>query len=57
MISKPRFGKNMPEFDDYQAWLDKSHLKNKIEQSRLVNKLVDRLNPTNRGSLERSEHD
>ena len=55
IIQKPRFGKNGPDFDDYQHWYDKQHVKTKMQQSRLVNKLVDRLNPTNRGSLEKAE--
>lgn len=30
IIQKPRFGKNGPDFDDYQHWYDKQHVKTKM---------------------------
>lgn len=56
-IHRPRFGKDRPEFDDYQHWYDQKASSSKMEQSRLVNRLVDRLNPTSKGGLERAEKD
>ena len=56
-IQRPRFGKDRPEFDDYQHWYDQKGSNSKMEQSRLVNRLVDRLNPTSKGCAERIEKD
>lgn len=57
IINKPRIGKVGPDFEEYQQWFEKEHVRIKKENAKTVSKLVDRLNPTNRGSLERTEKD
>ena len=57
IINKPRFGKDRPAFDDYQNWYNIKATNDKLEQSRLVNRLVERLNPTSKVSTERAEKD
>ena len=56
-ILRPRFGKDRPDFEDYQTWFDKKATNSKTEQNRIVNRLVDRLNPTSKGSAERTDKD
>ena len=57
VIKKPRFGKDRPEFDDYQHWYCQKDTNSKMQQSKLVSRLVDRLNPTSKGSTERAQKD
>lgn len=57
VIEKPRFGKAHPEFEDFQLWFDRRGVSTKLEKSRQIRSLVNRLNPTSQQNQEKTEKD
>ena len=55
MINKAPFEKKHADFDDYQHWFRKDGFNVRKKKQININSLVDRLNPTNRGSVERAK--
>ena len=57
IIHKAPFEKKFADFDDYQHWFRKDAQNEKRIKHQQITKLVDRLNPTNRSSIERAKDD